>query len=312
MFCGYVLHVYKMADVKERSDVKRYLTHDNGGRPFVVWRTGTTVDVFIHKQDAGRGVDIFAITEKDVEDENNEIKKLEEEIKDVGDWEDSEDYYPRVEDYVDHYNNPGIEDWVELGERIGHYTNVPQFFEGEDPERGRLGNSILFGPINGNCSARAGYKYVFVGDSMFSFTTSSPVTDYVSPVRGTDGPLPYAVTFDMVYLMLDRRCIYKSDLKDMYYTVKSHTEDNNPYAQYYRQGVPYQLSYHAERVKSQEFPVEMIKERRELGLTSWDKQLRSMALRRERYLALRDAQKREIAFVVLGMAATGLVAYMLR
>ena len=183
---------------------KKYLTHDNGGRSFVVLRTGTTVDVFMYKGDGER-----------------------------------------------------------LGERLSHYTNVTQFFEGEDPVEGFLGNSVLFGPINGHCSRKM--TYVFVGRKIFSFTTSSPVTDYVSPVGNNDVPYLYAVTCDRVYLMGEGVYIYKSDLKERDYTVESYTNEDCPYFQYYRLGVPEEVRGYVVQnegfANGHEFPMDLIQKR---------------------------------------------------
>ena len=208
------------------ADIKKYLIHDNGGRPFVVFRNGTTVDVFKWRRYGKCGECGGELHKENIE---------------CGNPKDGE-----------------------CCERLGHYTNITQFFEGEDPEKGFLGNSVLFGPINGPGCKRS--TYVFVGWQIFSFTTSSPVTDYVSPVGYNDVSFPYAVTCDRVYLMANEVYIYKSDLKEIDYTVESYTTEDSPYYQYYRHDLPKEYARavikHEGFANGHEFPMDLIQKRR--------------------------------------------------
>jgi len=84
------------------------------------------------------------------------------------------------------------------------YTNLvyennalQKIWIGRSPRESFDGNSILL-HIDG-------LKYVFVGETIFSFTTVSPVVSFVSPVGNNDVPYPYAIDKQgNAYLMIER------------------------------------------------------------------------------------------------------------
>ena len=67
------------------------------------------------------------------------------------------------------------------------------------------GNSMLF--------ELPGGRYVCVMQELFSFKPKSPILTYDSPVYGSDVPYPYAKTKDESYLMLGHIVVPHSDLK---------------------------------------------------------------------------------------------------
>lgn len=70
-------------------------------------------------------------------------------------------------------------------------------------------------------------EYVFIGNSVFSFDTNSPVISYVSPVGNNDVPYPYAVLENgNVYLMMEDVILVNT------VALKNHCVDD-PYHYYY-------------------------------------------------------------------------------
>jgi hypothetical protein len=98
------------------------------------------------------------------------------------------------------------------------------------------GNSVLV-------ETTIGY-YIYIGSEIFSFRTKEPVIDYVSIIGNNLVPYPYAKTNNNVYLMLERKIIPNSELKNRI----------EPYNYYYS------LDHNIKKYK--EFKVKMIKGRK--------------------------------------------------
>ncbi len=198
-------------DIKKiQKNCKTYLTHDNGGRPFLVYvckaqrtiagKAQRTLDGKASRTPAGKDkVDIY----KEMEDK----------------------FYIHESDYNGNTN------WMYI-DLIKSYqpqkifigksplNDMTEFSGGHGPDFD--GNSILL-EISKN-------KYVFLGESIKIFNSKNKIKEYVSPVGNSDVPYPYAVDENgEYYLMIENVVVenvpdkYKDDPYVYYY---GHHNDN--------------------------------------------------------------------------------------
>jgi len=74
------------------------------------------------------------------------------------------------------------------------HNNITEFSGGDGPNYD--GNSIVIKLMGG--------EYVYIGESVFSFYTTSPIVRHISPVGSSDVPYPYSVTENgTIYLMIE-------------------------------------------------------------------------------------------------------------
>ena len=95
---------------------------------------------------------------------------------------------------------------------IGRSPRIPmtEFSGGYGPKF--YGNSILF-QIGKN-------KYMFVGSEIFTFSLPSAVTQFSSPVGGSDVPYPWIrISTGWYYLMLEKVCFKSPKVQNPYYDV---------------------------------------------------------------------------------------------
>lgn len=101
-------------------------------------------------------------------------------------------------------------------------TEMTTFSGGHGPKFD--GNSILIEKSNNT--------YVFIGDTIFSFKSIKPITEFVSPVGNSDVPYPYAIDSEgNVYLMLANIIITPNPSTIKVMSNKVYKED--PYLFYY-------------------------------------------------------------------------------
>lgn len=95
-----------------------------------------------------------------------------------------------------------------------------KIFIGEDPSLDPYfkGNSNLIYVSK----RKTGYKYIFVGDEIYSFITEDRIIEYHSLVGNSNVPYPYAIGEKYTYLMIEEVCIENKN-----------RNDDNPYSQYY-------------------------------------------------------------------------------
>lgn len=98
------------------------------------------------------------------------------------------------------------------------------------------GNSLLFEVDNGRENDKKYheklYKYIFVGDIVYSFTTFSKIVEFVSPVGNNDVPYPYAINENKSYLLLIEYKIIFYNIHNKEFQ-KSIKENIHPYSYYY-------------------------------------------------------------------------------
>mmetsp|Transcript_3604 Transcript_3604/g.6404 ORF Transcript_3604/g.6404 Transcript_3604/m.6404 type:complete len:292 (+) Transcript_3604:98-973(+) len=162
-----------------------WITHDNGGRPFLVdvdWSDGAKATVKVFKQ----------VQNDDDDDDDN-------------DDDDDDDN----EEAINYEDNDCIS------------FSAERVFVGRCPEKGPEadGNSILL--------QVEGLKYVFIGDTIFSFTAKSRITKYVSIVGNNDVPYPWAMDEEGSRYLMIESCILSSKL------FESGEGLDNPYDVYY-------------------------------------------------------------------------------
>ena len=93
---------------------------------------------------------------------------------------------------------------------IKTYKNVEKKFIGNSPVNEMTKFSGGYGPaFRGNSillklkSQSPMFRYVFIGDYIYEFSTVEPILKYTSPVGNNDVPYPIAVSKNLVYFMLN-------------------------------------------------------------------------------------------------------------
>uniref|UniRef100_A0A6C0C985 Uncharacterized protein n=1 Tax=viral metagenome TaxID=1070528 RepID=A0A6C0C985_9ZZZZ len=85
-------------------------------------------------------------------------------------------------------------------------TNFKGYWRGYDPSPYAMhGNSILV--------QLSIHKYLYVGQDVYTFSTSDEIKDYVSPIGKSDVPYPVAYGVDNVYFMIDNCYVHKNELE---------------------------------------------------------------------------------------------------
>ena len=103
------------------------------------------------------------------------------------DWKNMKDgeMWPYYTNRVIEFENP-IKVWIGESDPVENYHPKGNW---------SLGNSILI--------QLSPQKYYFIGDSIFSFTSRSPIIRYESPVGNNDVPYPIAFTENRLFFMPD-------------------------------------------------------------------------------------------------------------
>jgi len=117
-------------------------------------------------------------------------------------------------------------------EKEGKYSclvktfTAQKVFVGKDLDGGFVGNTIVLQMTEN--------RYIFIGESIFAFSTSDryPITTYKSPVGNSDVPYPYACSQTYVYLMIENCAI----LLDEEY--QEAVDFGDPYTNYYGHEAP--------------------------------------------------------------------------
>ena len=173
-----------------------YLIHDNGGRPFKVSvQTGPKAQVQVFKSIQDKDDD----DDEDDDDEEEggsgatcKVMTVAELQKQLG--KGGQQLLLQMAPEMAEGGESEEEDADEAEEDMPNYEeeactsfDAERVFVGQCPKHGARfdGNSILL--------LKEGLEYVFVGESVFSFTAKSPITKYLSPVGNNDVPYPWAM-----------------------------------------------------------------------------------------------------------------------
>lgn len=162
---------------------KSYITHDNGGRPFKVFLSDKSVEVYSIDFEVAHQIQLFY--------QNQSQKSLDKKIE--------LSYFKKVLS-VKKYKN------IFLGRYKGrHYPNT---------DKSNLGNSVLIHQEKNN--------YIFIGRGIFTFKAQDQIFSFYSPLGNSDVPYPWAKGHQFTYLMeeavyIENRFLKKSDDPYLYY-----------------------------------------------------------------------------------------------
>ena len=196
---GQVPNPERMASIKGKSEVitrvKECITLDNGGSPF---------KVIIRPSDAS-----FGRFESATRDGTSELYSVEVYIRKAGDT-DQKPYNVQV-----------------------YSCNATQVFIGKSPKIPMTKFSGGWGPkFDGNSVlvrvTEPGFKYVFIGESVFEFTAEAQITDFVSPVGNSAVPYPWAVDTDGRYYLMIENAVFKPTDND-----SEQSPADDPYMYFY-------------------------------------------------------------------------------
>lgn len=177
---------------EQTTHFRRYFTHDNGGRPFLVYYRGG--HAFIYKRPP---FDEKAASDKEYEDWEKGYAK---------EWA----YTVLVKEFK--------YDKVFVGESPLNYMTSQTGSHGREFK----GNSIVFSLIKHRSSDRAkvGRKMLFVGDMIYEWRYVGEPISYCSPVGDSDVPYPFMKTRTHVLFMLDKvympLSLFRDDSDDLY------------------------------------------------------------------------------------------------
>lgn len=180
-----------IAQLKKYKTWKAYFTHNNGGRPFLVYIKGSSVAIFAFPDKTGQP--FVADVDQGTRDQK---------------WH----YCVPVATYTNVQKT-----WIGKSPK----TRMTEFSGGHGPAF--TGNSILL--------QVSPQKYVHVGASVSEFQTRDPIVEYWSPVGNNDVPYPVAIGSKYAYFMLDRiqvpltsfsRTLTAKDKKDLYFVFYGH------------------------------------------------------------------------------------------
>jgi hypothetical protein len=111
------------------------------------------------------------------------------------------------------YSTDMKKNWSLYTQKVEQFRVYKSWIPGK---KGEKGNSVLFRV------SETENEYLFVGHSVFTFTTDEPIVEYISNVGNSDVPYPYALGVNRVYFMLDRKWVHRRDITSL-----------DPYREYY-------------------------------------------------------------------------------
>lgn len=176
-----------------------YYTHDNGGRPF-------KVDV----DNTNKSLVVYQLNEEEL-DKHQTVKE----------WKVNGRRHMEVKWDID-LNDPKVME--QFYDKPVFKSRFREIFIGTHEEKGNkprwgLGNSIL---IN-----KTGREYVFIGETIYSFTAKDHIVEYHSPIGNSDVPYPFAIGDKYVYFMIEYNVIDvtafdEHEIKDPYTKLYGH------------------------------------------------------------------------------------------
>jgi len=183
---------------------KSYFTHDNGGSPFLVYIGRDTVEIY-------KNPNYFDTEERNDKNEYTVLVKKYDKIQKIFIGQSPmEPRQPRS-------SSSGSRKRLKAASR-------PRKLSGKhDPDFD--GNSILLKLKDD--------RYVFIGERIYEFSTSEPITTYYSLVGNSDVPYPVALSDNYVYFMLGGRDNVLAEYVDRSFFPED-TDWRDAYTQYYQ------------------------------------------------------------------------------
>ncbi len=143
-------------------------------------------------------------------------------------------YVGKNEIFIYEHNEKNNDD-ITYTQFVAEYKNVTKIFIGKSPLNKMTKFSNGYGKkFDGNSVLveLRKHTYIYIGEKIYKFITTNPITKYISPVGNNDDPYPYAVdSNNNYYLMLNTAIItsipskYKSDPYEYYLTLILMTPD---------------------------------------------------------------------------------------
>ena len=102
----------------------------------------------------------------------------------------------QFEAFACHFN--AVLDECLFNKRVVKATNYVRLFVGEDTDGSAFGkgNSVLL--------QLSDHKYMFIGESIFTFESKDAIHTFKSPIGNSDVPYPYAIGANTTYLMAEQ------------------------------------------------------------------------------------------------------------
>lgn len=172
---------------KKHANDQIYFTHDNGGRPYIVYISKEQITIYREVQDK------FYVREVDRDIENS---------------------YKNAWLYIEHVITIKNYMKVWIGESISNKTTT---WLGTNNDE-FLGNSIL---VN-----TKPFRYLFIGGNVYEFSSDEEIKNFYAPVGNNDVPYSYAISEKYVYFMSESVRVPISAFKEFTEEVQKNAYDS--------------------------------------------------------------------------------------
>jgi hypothetical protein len=98
-------------------------------------------------------------------------------------------------------NYPNKNNYTNL---VKSYNNIKQIFIGKSIKGDDVNGNNKFGLGNSVLIEISNNRYVFIGETIYEFSTNSPITNFFSMIGNSDVPYPLALCKNNVYFLIDK------------------------------------------------------------------------------------------------------------
>jgi hypothetical protein len=158
-----------------------YQTQHNWSKPFTV---------LVDEQNSSSGTCVLVYSTREFEDESGEPV----------DYEHYQQFPPKPEELLIKWENV-VKVWV---------ARLPFLC---DNEAEALGNALLLQIPTDKLSSQK-YTYVYIGNSIYEFTTKKPITEFESPIGNNNVPYPAALSAKEAFFLLERLRLPRKEIKN--------------------------------------------------------------------------------------------------
>lgn len=158
-----------------------YETQHNGSRPFTV---------LVDEQNSNSGTCVLVYSTREFEDESG----------DPVDYEHYQQFPPKPEELLIKWENV-VKVWV---------ARCPSLCADESEA---LGNTLLLQIPTDKLSSQK-YTYVYIGSSIYEFTTKKPITEFESPIGNNYVPYPAALSDKEVFFLVEMLRLPRKEIKN--------------------------------------------------------------------------------------------------
>lgn len=160
-----------------------YQTQHNGSRPFTV---------LVDEQNSNSGTCVLVYSTREFEDESG----------DPVDYEHYQQFPPKPEELLIKWENV-VKVWV---------ARCPSLCADESEA---LGNTLLLQIPTDKLSSQK-YTYVYIGSSIYEFTTKQPITEFESPIGNNYVPYPAALSDKEVFFLVEMLRLPRAEINNQY------------------------------------------------------------------------------------------------